>query len=172
MRIAFFAAVACLSLGCGGKLVNDFGATLTDGAPCDDIDAGGAESFVGTWTCHITTTSTTSNPGSTSYPTSFTTPIIFSGDDGGVSAALNAADSGSTCDAIRFAVSGDTATLDGRQVCFDEAYDANLTLTSGTFVVEGCGMTISNFTADIPARPGDPVDEAAVSTDTGTCTKN
>ena len=171
LKLSSLATIACISLGCGGKLVSDFGTKLTDGAPCDAIDGGGQQDFVGTWTCNITTTSVMNNPGSTSYPMTFTSQLVFTGNDGGVSVALDSPDSGSTCTALQFNVSGDTATLAGPQDCFEPVY-GDITITGGTFVLSGCGVTISGLTADIPPRPGAPADEAAVDTDTGTCTKN
>jgi len=168
-RLVPLLATVVLLSGCFGKLL--FGDTRTDGGACEPIaDGGPTAPFVGAWTCTVTTTGTTKNPGATVEPSTYTVPINFSANEGGTLSMT--VELPGTCPSVEFSVSDGTATLNGAQDCYEETTQVDITYVSGTITVSMCGATISNLIIDVPAIEGAPADQAVVNTENGTCTKN
>lgn len=153
-RAEMIVVLAVLASGCGGKLLgsgdgNGVGTGSSGVASCD----GDAGSFVGAWTCQLTTDPIgPSVPGVVQSPLSGTRSLTFAEGDGGLSMTLgpppgwpDAGDGTAPTCTLSMTATDNTATLEGQPSCWDELDSNDDQYTSGTFTVSGCSATLSNL---------------------------
>jgi hypothetical protein len=170
-----------LAFGCGGKLTDgssDGGSKDAGAAASGDCEDAGP--LLGTWTCNYTSTPLAPPPpGATLSPQSGTMTYTFAANaDGTLSLTLGglgdpdgSPDAPPTCAGLTFTVEGDTATLDGQQLCRSADLDDNVEYITGTFSVSGCNATLSDLeflgTETTSTNVDIVIDKAS-----GTCTRN
>ena len=155
------AAIASLLVACGGKA----------SSPADDTT-----SFVGSWSCSVTTTQAITAPVSTTNSTTSDTNEVFATTpDGTLTGTLGDADAGSAAGcSLDYAISGSTADAVSGQSC--PYFLPGWSLTGATFAVTGNSATMSmdiSVTNGVGTGPdGGPATLSGTLTLSGTCTKS